>query len=82
MKVCVSDSSSCHNIYIWQDEKKEEYQLALRNEQTSMAFEKMLCAAAEGCDTDNICDMLDGILENAISPLFQTRQHDAKTRKT
>ena len=82
MEISVNDSSSSTNVYIWQDEKKEEYQMALRNEQTSIAFEKMLCTAAEGCDTDNLCDMFEGILVNAISPLFQTRQPNGKNKKT
>ena len=52
MNIHVNDSSPCSNVYIWQDEKKIEYQASLRNEQTFIAFEKMLCAVAEGCNSD------------------------------
>ena len=34
----VDNKASCSNVFIWQDEKKQEYQLALRNEQTCHAF--------------------------------------------
>ena len=40
---------SCSNVFIWQDEKNGEHQLALRNEQTCHAFEEMLCALTDGC---------------------------------
>ena len=51
--------------------EKQEYQLALRNEQTCHAFEEMLCAVIDGCNTDTLCDMFNGMIENVISPLFQ-----------
>ena len=52
--------------------KKMEYQASPRNEQTCIAFEEMLCAAAaaDGCNRDNLCDIFNGMLENAISSLF------------
>ena len=55
---CVNDTSSRSKVFIWQDEKKEEYQIALRNEQACHAFEEMLCAATEGCNTDTLCSMV------------------------
>ena len=57
MNIHVNDSPPCSNVYIWQDEKKLEYQASVRNEQTCIAFEEMLCVAAEGCNSDNLCDM-------------------------
>ena len=30
----------------------------------------MLCAVAEGCNSDNLCDTFNGLLEDAISPLY------------
>ena len=56
----VNDSSPCSNVYTWQNEKKIEYQASLRNEQTCIAFEKMLCAAAKGCNSDNLGDIFNG----------------------
>ena len=41
----------------------------------------MLCFATEGCKTDTLCDMFNGMLENLISPLFPTRKHTLKERK-
>ena len=41
----------------------------------------MLCAATEGCNTDTLCDMFNGMLENVISPLFPARKHISKERK-
>ena len=78
---CVNDKASCSNVFIWQDEKKQEYQLALRNEQTCHAFEEMLCAVIDGCNTDTLCDMFNGMIENVISPLFPARKHISKQRK-
>ena len=77
----VNDTSSRSNVFIWQDEKREEYQIALRNEQACHAFEEMLCAATEGCNTDTLCDMFNGMLEIVISPLFPARKHISKERK-
>ena len=54
-----NDFSPGYNVYIWQDEKKIEYQASLRNEQTCIAFEKMVCAVAEGCNNDNLCDIFN-----------------------
>ena len=78
---CVNDKDSCSNVFIWQDEKKQEYQLALRNKQACHAFEEMLCAVIDGCNTDTLCDMFNGMIENVISPLFPTRKHISKQRK-
>ena len=75
---CVNDKASCSNVFIWQNEKKQEYQLALRNEQTCHAFEEMLCAVTDECNTDTLCDMFNGIIENVISPLFPARKHISK----
>ena len=77
----VNDKASCSNVFIWQDEKKQEYQLALRNEQTCHAFEEMLCAVTDVCNTDTLCDMFNGMIENVISPLFPARKHISKERK-
>ena len=74
-------SSQSSNVYVWQDEKKIEYQASLRNEQTCIAFEKMLCAVAEGCNSDNLCDISNGMLENAISQLFLKKQHESNCKK-
>ena len=41
----------------------------------------MLCAAAEGCSSDNLCDIFNGMLENAISPLFLKKQHKSNCKK-
>ena len=41
----------------------------------------MLCAATEGCNTDTLCDMFNGMLEIVISPLFPARKHISKERK-
>ena len=46
-----------------------------------MRFEEMLCAAAEGCNIDNLCDIFNGMLENARSPLFQKKQHKSNCKK-
>ena len=81
MNIHINDSTPCSDVYIWQDEKKIEYQASLRNEQTCIAFEEMLCAAAEGCSSDNLCDIFNGMLENALSPLFLKKQHQSKCRK-
>ena len=78
---CVNDTSSRSNVFIWQDEKREEYQIALRNEQACHAFEEMLCAATEGCNTDTLFNMFNGMLEIVISPLFPARKHISKERK-
>ena len=75
MNIHLNDSSPGSNVYIWRDEKKIEYQSSLQNEQTCIAFEKMLCAVAEGRNSDNLCDILNDMLENAISPLFLNKQH-------
>ena len=61
--------------------KKFEYQACLWNEQTCIAFETMLCVAAEGCNSDNLCDIFNGMLENAISPLFLKKQHKSNSEK-
>ena len=61
--------------------KKFEYQSRLRNEQTCIAFKTMLCVAAEGCNSDNLCDIFNGMLENAISPLFTRKQHKSNSKK-
>ena len=34
MNIHVNDSSPCPKVYIWDDEKKFEYQASLRNKQT------------------------------------------------
>ena len=47
INIHVNDSSPCSDVYIWQDERNIEYQASLRNEQTCIAFEEMLCAAAK-----------------------------------
>ena len=78
---CVNDKDSCSNVFIWQDEKKQEYQLALRNEQTCHAFAQMLCAVIDGCNTDTLCDMFNGMIENVILPIFPARKHISKQRK-
>ena len=75
----MNDISSRSNVFIRQNEKKEEYQIW--NEQECHAIEKMLCAATEGCNTDTLCDMLNGMLENVITPLFPERKHISKGRK-
>ena len=52
--------------------------------QTCIAFEKMLCAAAVWCISDNLCDISNGMLENmenAISPLFPKKQHMSNSKK-
>ena len=41
----------------------------------------MLCAAAEGCNSDNLCDIFKDILENVISPLFLKKQHKSNCKK-
>ena len=41
----------------------------------------MLCAAAEGCSSDNLYDIFNGMLENALSPLFLKLQHQSKCKK-
>ena len=81
INIHVNDSSPGSNVYIWQDEKKIEYQASLRNEQTCTALEKMLCAIAEGCNSDNLCDIFNGMLENAISPLFLKKQNKSNCKK-
>ena len=75
----MNDKASCSNVFIWQDEKKQKYQQASRNEQT--CHEEMLCAVTDGCNTDTLCDMFNGMIENVISPLFQARKHISKERK-
>ena len=60
---------------------KKEYQASLRNEQTCIAFEEMLYAAAQGCSSDNLCDIFNGMLKNALSPLFLKKQHQSKCKK-
>ena len=40
MNIHVNDSSPGSNVYIWQDEKKIEYQTSPQNEQTCIAIEK------------------------------------------
>ena len=77
----MNDLSPFPKVYIWRDEKKFEYQASLRNEQTCIVFENMLCAAAEGCNTDNLCDIFNGMLENAISPLFPRKQHKSNSKR-
>ena len=52
-----------------------------RNEQACHAFEEMLCVATEGCNTDTLCDIFNGMLENVTSPLFPTRKHTSKEKK-
>ena len=78
INIHVNDSSPCSNVYIWQDEKTIEYQASLGNEQTCIAFEKMLCAVAEGCNSDNLCDIFNDMFENTIYPLFSKKQHNIK----
>ena len=41
----------------------------------------MLCAAAEGCNSDNLCDIFNGMLENEISLLFPRKQHKSNSKK-
>ena len=41
------------------------------------AFEEMLCAVTDGCNTD----MFNGMIENVILPLFPARKHISKQRK-
>ena len=41
----------------------------------------MLCAVIDGCNTDTLCDMFNGMIENVISLLFPTRKHISKQRK-
>ena len=50
--------------------KKIEYQASLRNEQT-----------AEGCNSDNLCDIFNGMLEDVISLLFLKKQHKSNCKK-
>ena len=40
-----------------------------------------LCAVIDGCNTDTLCDMFNGMIENVISPLFPARKHISKQRK-
>ena len=68
-------------IYGKMKKRKKEYQASLRNEQTCIAFEEMVCVAAEGCSSDNLCDIFNGMLENALSPLFLKKQHQSKCKK-
>ena len=42
--------------------KIEEYQTVLRDGQTCHAFDDLFYAAAEGCTTDHLCDMLEILL--------------------
>ena len=51
------------------------------NEQTCHAFEEMMCAVTDGCNTDTLCDMFNGMIENVISPLFPARKHISKERE-
>ena len=41
----------------------------------------MLCAVAEGCNSNNLCDMFNDMLENAISPLFLKKQQKSNCKK-
>ena len=41
----------------------------------------MLCAVAEGCSSDSLCDIFNDMLENAISPLFLKKQHQSNCKK-
>ena len=41
----------------------------------------MLCAVIDGCNTDTLCDMFNGMIENVISPLSPARKHISKQRK-
>ena len=41
----------------------------------------MLCAAAEGCNREYLCNIFNGMLENAISPLFLKKQHISNSTK-
>ena len=59
---------------------KMKKKTSLRNEQTCIAFEEMLCAAAEGCSGDNLCDIFTGMQENAIFPLFLKKQHKSNCK--
>ena len=70
MNIHINDSSPCSDVYIWQDEKKIEYQASPRNEQTCIAFEEMLCAAAEGCSSDNLCDIFQWYARKCIIPVI------------
>ena len=80
INTCVNDKSSGSNVFIWQGEKREEYQLALQNEQTCHAFSEMLCAVTDRCNIDTLCDMFNGMLENIICPLFTARKHAYKQK--
>ena len=81
MNIHVNDSPPSSNVYIWQDEKKLEYQASLRNEQTCIAFEDMLCATAEGCNSDNLCEIFKDMLENVIFLLFLKKQHKSNCKE-
>ena len=35
----------------------------------------------DGCNTDTLCDMFNGMIENVISTLFPARKHISKQRK-
>ena len=39
------------------------------------------CSVAVGCNCDNLCDIFNGLLENAISPLFPNKQHISNSKK-
>ena len=41
----------------------------------------MLCAVTDGCNTDTLCDMFNGMIENVISPLFPAGKHISKERE-
>ena len=76
--------STCH-CSLWDMVSAEKIQLALLafvvNEKTCHAFEEMLCAVIDGCNTDTLCDMFNGMIENVISPLFPARKHISKQRR-
>ena len=61
--------------------KKTEYQTALQNQQICIAFEEVLCAAVERCNSDNLCGIFNGMLRNAISLLFAKKQHNSINKK-
>ena len=69
-------------MFIYGKMKKSwEYQASLRNEQTCIAFEEMLCAAAKGRNSDNQCDIFNDMLGNAISTLFLKKHHKSNCQK-
>ena len=72
MNIHVNDSSPCSNVY---DEKISNTKHLYEMSGHVLRLTKMLCAVAEGCNSDNLCDIFIGLLENAISPLFPKKQH-------